>query len=98
MVREVGVEVQGGGGALKLASGGSIPGVPRGGRHCDPADRRLLGRARHARRPTPASYRRLAALAGSPGVPRGEGRLTTVGGLPGGQGGQRPTARVAAWH
>jgi hypothetical protein len=32
------VEVQGGGGARKLAGGGSIPGVPSGGSHGDPAD------------------------------------------------------------
>jgi hypothetical protein len=38
MARWVGVEVQGGSGARKLAGGGSIPGVPRGGSHGDPAD------------------------------------------------------------
>jgi hypothetical protein len=69
------MEVQGGGGgALKLAGGGLIPGAPRGGRHGDLADRRLLGRARHARRPTSTSYRRLAAPAGNPSAPRGADR------------------------
>jgi hypothetical protein len=39
------VEVQGGGGgARKLAGGGSIPGVPRGGSHGDPADGQAAAR------------------------------------------------------
>jgi hypothetical protein len=44
-VREVGVEVHGGGDALKLVGGGLRPGVPRGGIHGSSAD----GQA-HARR------------------------------------------------
>jgi hypothetical protein len=47
-VEEVGMEVHGGGGALKLAGGGLIPGAPRAGRHGDPAGRWLLGAARHS--------------------------------------------------
>jgi hypothetical protein len=39
------VEVHGGGGAFKLADGGSRPGVPRGGSHGGSADDQM-----HARR------------------------------------------------